>query len=246
MTGFKGFRIKKRRELHGIFAMITFILVLVHVLPFILPSKVLIPEGTAEGKIKLPEPRLKGEMSLEEAILKRRSIRDYEDEDLSLEQLSQILWAAQGITGEGGKRAAPSAGMTYPLELYVLVRKVEGVEKGVYHYNPQDHSLELVKPGDYSDELMRAAINQRWVRDGSVNIIVTADFWRTMSTYGERGRRYVYLEAGHAAQNVYLQVTALRLGCVVIGAFSDEEVKSVLSLPQNHEPIYVIPIGHPI
>jgi SagB-type dehydrogenase family enzyme len=162
-----------------------------------------------------------------------------------LEQLSQILWAAQGITGERGKRAAPSAGMTYPLELYVLVRRVEGLGKGVYRYNPQDHSLELVKSGDYSDKLMRAAVNQEWVKDGSINIIITADFWRTTSTYGERGRRYVYLEAGHAAQNIYLQVTALRLGCVVIGAFSDEDVKNVLSLPENHKPIYLIPVGYP-
>ena len=242
VTGLKRFKIKKRLRLHIIFSVITFVIVIIHIFPLIWPSKA--PALYEEG-MKLPEPILKGEMTVEETMLNRRSIRNYLDEDLTLEQLSQLLWAAQGITSEWGGRTAPSAGATYPLEVYVLVRKVDGLEKGIYHYNPGDHSLNSIKSGDYSNQLMRVAVNQEWIRDGSINIIITADFSRTTSTYGERGNRYVYLEAGHSAQNIYLQTAALNLGCVVVGAFDDEGVGNVLSLPENHKPIYLIPVGHP-
>lgn len=242
ITGFKSFKIKKREELHMIFSVITFIIVIIHVFPLIWSSKA--PIIYEEG-MKLPEPILKGEMTVEETMLKRRSIRNYLDKDLTLEQLSQLLWAAQGITSEWGGRTAPSAGATYPLEIYVLVRRVEGLEKGIYHYNPGDHSLNSIKYGDYSDDLTREGVSQEWIGEGSINIIMTADFSRTTSTYGERGIRYVYLEAGHSAQNIYLQTTALNLGCVVVGAFNDEGVRNVLSLPEEHKPIYLIPVGYP-
>jgi len=241
LTGLKNFKIKKKMKLHIIFSVITLIIVVIHLFPILIPSKVPVVDG---GEIKLPEPRLGSETSLEEAILNRRSIRSYKDEDLSLEELSQILWAAQGITSEGGKRAAPSAGMTYPLELYVLVRRVEGLDPGIYQYVPQGHSLNTIKSVEDFDELVQGAVNQELKR-GGFNIIMTADFSRTTSVYGERGIGYVYLEAGHAAQNIYLQATSLNLGCVVVGAFDDENVKSVLSLPENHKPIYIIPVGIP-
>ncbi len=242
VTGLKKLKIKNKLKLHKLFAIIVFLLVLIHLFPIFFPIKP--PKISGEG-IKLPEPRLKGEMTVEETMLKRRSIRNFLDEDLSLEHLSQLLWAAQGITSEWGGRTAPSAGATYPLEVYVLVRRVEGLESGIYHYNPESHTLNSIKSGDYSNELMRAALSQEWVRDGSINLVITADFSRTMSRYGERGRRYVYLEAGHSAQNIYLQATALELGGVVVGAFNDKGVQDVLSIPENHEPIYVIPIGIP-
>jgi SagB-type dehydrogenase family enzyme len=194
-------------------------------------------------EVELPSPKLKGEKTLEETLAERRSIREYLDKEIPLEYLSQILWAAQGITSEWGGRTAPSAGALYPLEIYVVVKKVEDLENGVYHYIPQTHSLELIKLGNFSNDLAIAALGQGWVREAPVKLIVTAEFERTTSKYGERGIRYVYLEAGHAAQNVYLQVTALDLGCVVVGAFHDSEVQNILSLPKNHEPIYIIPIG---
>ena len=241
VTGLRRFKIKKKMKLHIIFSVITIIIVIIHVFPIILPSETTV---TQEGEIELPEPRLESETSLEEAILKRRSIRSYKDEDMTLEQLSQILWSAQGVTSESGKRTAPSAGMTYPLELYVLVRRVESLTPAIDQYIPEDHSLNTIKTADNFNQLIQGAVNQE-VGRGSINIVISADFSRTTSTYGERGKSFVYLEAGHAAQNIYLQVAALDLGCVVVGAFDEENVKSVLSLPKEHEPIYIIPVGYP-
>ncbi|NIM47479.1 MAG: SagB/ThcOx family dehydrogenase [Candidatus Aenigmarchaeota archaeon] len=222
-----------------IFAIIIFFIILISTVP--LPTESYVT-GT---KIKLPEPRLEGEMSVEEALLKRRSIRDFLNKPIPLDFLSQILWAAQGITSESGGRTAPSAGALYPLEIYIQVRKVEELKEGVYHYNLKSHSLDLIKEGDFSSQLTKAGLSQEWIKDASLNLIVTADFSRTTRKYGERGIRYVYMEAGHCGQNIYLQTTVLGLGNVVIGAFNNEDVKNVLSIPKNHEPIYIIPIGVP-
>ena len=203
--------------------------------------------GAGEKTIQLPPPKLKGKMSVEEAIQRRRSIREYTSQPLSIEELAQILWAAQGITEPKWKfRAAPSAGATYPLELYVVVRKggVTGLQAGIYHYNPYSHALELVKKGDFSYELYLAAVEQKWVLDAPVNIVITAVFERTTKRYGERGVRYVYLEAGHVGQNIYLQATALGLGTVAIGAFYDEQVQEIIGAPSDHKPIYIFPVGH--
>lgn len=239
-------RLKKYRiKIHVLFATITILLILWHVYltyPYAVPYQI---SWVNETEIKLPEPTLKGGMSLEETLVERKSIRNYLDKDIPLEHLSQLLWAAQGVTREWGGRTAPSAGATYPLELYIEVRRVGGLVPGIYHYSPHEHSLHLVKLGDFSDELMLAALSQRWVKDASLNIVVTAEFSRTTNRYGERGRRYVYLEAGHAAQNIYLQAASLGLGCVVVGAFNDEAVQNVIGTPSSHEPIYVIPIGFP-
>ena len=157
--------------------------------------------------IMLPKPRLYGNMSLEEAVFKRRSVREYSEEPLRLEDLSQILWAGQGITGSRF-RSAPSAGATYPLEIYVVVKDVEGLKPGVYHYIPTNHSLQLLKEGDYSYQLYKACINQRWILDARANLVITGIYGRTTSIYGERGVRYVHMEAGHVGQNIYLQCTA--------------------------------------
>jgi len=200
--------------------------------------------GKPERVVILPEPSLKGEMSVEEAIYRRRSIRDYTGEPISLRELGQILWAAQGITlPSRGFRAAPSAGATYPLEIYVSVREggVTDLAPGIYHYDPFNHVLTLVRPGDHSRELARAALDQRWVREGSICLIIAADFERTTSVYGERGIRYVYMEAGHVGQNIYLQATSLGLGTVAVGAFYDEEVRSIVGCAE--QPIYLFPVG---
>ncbi|AXI25581.1 nitroreductase [Methanofervidicoccus sp. A16] len=193
----------------------------------------------------LPEPRIYREMSVEEAIFKRRSIREYSEEPLRLEDLSQILWAAQGVTNPNRMfRSAPSAGATYPLEIYVVVKEVEGLEPGVYRYIPIDHSLKLIREGDHSYHLYRACINQKWVLDAKANLIITAVYERTTSIYGERGIRYVHMEAGHVGQNIYLQSTALGVGTVAVGAFYDEYVEEVVGCGPEERALYVFPLGY--
>ncbi len=199
---------------------------------------------TMEEKLKLPEPAYKSSVSIEEAILLRRSIRDYKPEPITLNQLSQILWAAQGITERSkGFRSAPSAGATYPLEIYVVIKEggVEELPAGIYHYLPNSHEIELTKTGDYSRALMKAALDQRWVGEAALNLVINAVYKRTTRIYGDRGMRYVHMEVGHVGQNVYLQCISLNLACVVIGAFYDEEVKQIVS--GVGDPLYIIPIG---
>jgi SagB-type dehydrogenase family enzyme len=196
------------------------------------------------GKIKLPEPSYTSNVSVEEALSKRRSIRAYSGDNLTIEEVSQLLWAAQGITSPGGGRTAPSAGALYPLELYLVVGDVEGIDKGVYKYIPgEEHDLEKVKDGDMRAELAEAAGKQESVKDAAIDIVFTAVYERTMRKYKERGIRYVHMEAGHAAQNVYLQAVSLDLGTVVIGAFIDSEVKKIVNAGEQEEPLYIMPVG---
>lgn len=206
------------------------------------------PKESEDLTVFLPPPKLTGEMSVEEAIAKRRSIRTYTEEPLTIEELSQLLWAAQGITDSAsGKRAAPSAGMTYPLEIYVVVGEDSLMElaDGVYHYNPHQHSITKVLSGDVRETLSKAALGQTWIRDAPITIVVAAIYERTTNRYGDRGIRYVHMEAGHVGQNIYLQATAINLGTVVVGAFNDQEVQEILKLPEEQKPLYLIPVGHP-
>jgi SagB-type dehydrogenase family enzyme len=204
---------------------------------------------TAEGMptISLPAPRLEGDMSLEEAILNRRSRRDFKDSPLTLGEVSQILWAAEGITSDTGLRAAPSAGALYPLDLYLVVGKqgVAGLGEGVYHYLPHSHSLESILEGDVRQTLARLSLEQMFIAEAPLSLLITGEYERTTGKYGDRGVRYVHMEAGHVGQNVYLQAEALGLGTVTIGAFQDEEISQALNLPSGHRPLYVMPIGHP-
>ena len=203
-------------------------------------------ESVKETEITLPPPQKTSETSIEEALLKRRSIRDYKDEPLSLREISQILWAAQGITSpELGGRTAPSAGALYPLEVYLTVRVAEEIKPGVYKYLPDNHKLIKILDGDISDQLARAALNQISISNAPVNLVFSAVFERTTGKYGQRGIQYVYTEAGHAAQNVYLQVQSLKLATVVVGAFDEGEVKRILNLPEEETPLYVMPLGKP-
>jgi len=192
-------------------------------------------------QINLPEPRFKSSISVEEALLKRRSIRNYKNESLSLEEVSQLLWSAQGETTPWGEKTAPSAGATYPLEIYLVAGNVEGIEPGLYHYNPPNHNLILVKEGDFRRELTRAALGQDMIARAPVTIVICAEFKRTTGRYGERGIRYVLMEVGHVGQNIHLQAEALNLGTVVIGAFYDEDVKEILGVKE--EPLYLMPVG---
>lgn len=198
--------------------------------------------------IPLPPPTPKGGMSLEEAIARRRSIRHFTREPISQSQLSTILWAAQGITDvRSGNRATPSAGATYPLEVFVVVGShcVEGISDGIYHYNPESHSLARHRQGDLRQELAGAALGEEYIYQAPVDIVIGAVYERTTLTYGDRGERYVHLEVGHAGQNIYLQATVLGLGTVVIGAFHDEQVREVLQLDKQIKPLYIMPVGKP-
>jgi SagB-type dehydrogenase family enzyme len=194
----------------------------------------------------LEKPFSIGFMSVEEAISKRRSIRGYSKAPLTFQELSQLLWAAQGITDlKTGFRAAPSAGATYPLEVYVVIGNegVSGLEAGIYHYNPLTNELKLIVKGDFRNELSSAALEQRWVKTAPVNIVLTAVYERTTRVYGDRGIRYVHMEVGHVSENIYLQATALGLGTVTVGAFNDELVQKILTLPKEQKPLYIMPVG---
>jgi SagB-type dehydrogenase family enzyme len=187
----------------------------------------------------LPPPALVGDTSLEELLALRRSVRQYDDQPLTTAELGQLLWAAQGITSEDGLRTAPSAGALYPLEIYLATAE------GVFHYDPQNHQLLVVSQNDARTDLYAAARRQNPVRQAPAVFIVTAVYERTAEQFGdERTPRYVHLEAGHAAQNLLLQAVALDLGAVSIGGFTDKEVQEALGLPADHQPLYLIPVGH--
>jgi SagB-type dehydrogenase family enzyme len=192
-------------------------------------------------EIKLPAAQLTGKVSLEEVLSARRSVRDYKDSTLSLQEVAQLLWAAQGITADWGGRTAPSAGATYPLEVYVVVGKVEGLKPGLYHYIPSSHSLRKILEGDLREQLSSSALGQRCVAEAPVTVVVAAIFGRTTGRYGKRGIRYVHMEVGHVGQNICLQAKTLGLATVMIGAFRDEVVKDILKLKED--PFYLIPVG---
>lgn len=200
-------------------------------------------EAISTERIKLPEPGNDSPTSIEQALLKRRSVRDYKDEPLTLTEVSQLLWAAQGITDPRGFRTAPSAGALYPLEVYVVVGNVNNLSDGIYRYKPHVHELERILEGDKRAELCIAALGQSSVKDGAIAIVFSAVYERTTQKYGERGIRYVHIEVGHSAQNVYLQAVSLDLGTVVIGAFQDDAVKIITNMPDEEHPLYIMPVG---
>lgn len=201
------------------------------------------PKRTPGENLKLPVPRYSSNVSVEKALLKRRSIREYKNEGLTLKELSQLLWAAQGITDAEGFRTAPSAGALYPLEVYVAVGNVEGINQGIYKYVPDGHKLVKIKGEDVREKLRKAAFCQLCISRAPIDIVFVGAYERTTGKYGRRGIRYVHMEVGHAAQNVYLQAEALNLGTVVIGAFDDEEVKKILGIPQDENPLCIMPVG---
>jgi len=197
------------------------------------------PSPTTLGEIALPPPQTRGGMSLTEALAQRRSVRSYTAQPLTWEEISQLLWAAQGITDRRGFRTAPSAGALYPLEVYLVL------PGGWYHYRPADHRLEVRGQGDLRRDLWMAGLSQEALLQAPAVLVIAGVVSRTAARYGDRAERYVFLEAGHAAQNLLLQATALGLGAVPIGAFDDEEVRRVLGLSPDETPLYLIPVGRP-
>jgi SagB-type dehydrogenase family enzyme len=197
-------------------------------------------------KLELPKPKFKG-LTVEEAIKKRRSIRNYSKQPITKDQLSQLLFAAQGLTGKMfGKRprSAPSAGALYPFEIYAVVNNVQDLPKGIYHYAVQDHALERVKTGDFRSKITDAGLEQEMLGEAAVTFVLSAIFDRVCHKYGERGYRYVYMEAGHISQNIYLQAVSSGLGSVCAGAFSDEKVNRLIDVDGRKEAaIYLHAVG---
>ena len=190
--------------------------------------------------LQLPSPEQKGKMSLEEALSRRRSVREFTHEVLTERELSQLLWAAQGITHAEGMRTAPSAGALYPLEVYVAAAS------GFYHYEPGSHRLVQLSDRDLRAAMRRAAWDQEAITRAPAVFVIAAVYERTSGKYGAaRAPRYVHMEAGHAAQNLLLEAAALGLGGVPMGAFEDEALQKALRLPEDHRPLYLIPVGHP-
>jgi len=198
--------------------------------------------------ISLPAPHEKGRVSLEEAIAARRTVRSFSPQALTDEQLSQLLWATWGVIDpREGRKAIPSAGALYPLEVYVAVGAdgVRGLEEGVYRYLSEEHSLERIASGDRRREVAEASLWQMWMASAPVIFVIAAEYGRTTRKYGDRGVRYVLMEVGHAAQNLFLESVALGLGAGIVGAFYDDKVAEVLSLPERHEPLLIMPVGYP-
>jgi SagB-type dehydrogenase family enzyme len=223
-------------------------------------SKLAAQETGPSGRlIALPAPRQDGATSLERTLTERRSVRHFKDASLSLPEISQLLWAAQGVTEPiedapsvwrgsewkwmGGLRTAPSAGALYPLELYLVAGAVDELEPGVYRYVPLEHALEHVGDGDRRQTLADAALMQSSIVDAPAVFVITAVYERTAVKYGERAERYVHIEVGSAGENIWLQAEALELGSVFIGAFRDRAVQEVLGIPEDHQPLGIMPIG---
>jgi SagB-type dehydrogenase family enzyme len=189
-------------------------------------------------RFELPLPREVGDVSVEQAIARRRSIRDFAPEPPGMYAVANLLWAAQGVTSQDGRRAAPSAGARYPLETYFVC------EYGLFHYLPGDpHAAVKLWAEDLRARLAKACLGQRFIAEAPLSIIFAAVYERTASRYGDRGTRYVHMDVGHAAENVHLQAEALGLGSVPVGAFDDEAVAAVLRLPAEQEPLYLVPVG---
>lgn len=207
----------------------------------------------AEAVTKLPAPRLDGPVSVEKAIRERRSVRSFSEEALTLEQAAQLLWAAYGVTKpvpdgpafiRGGLRAAPSAGALYPLEVYLVAGNVTGLAPGIYRYVSEKHELARIEAGDRRDALCRAALGQAWIREAPVVLVFSAIFERTTKKYGERGReRYVWMDAGFAGENVYLQAQVMGMGCCIAGAFDDAAVRRMMKLPEKEIPVCILSVG---
>lgn len=199
--------------------------------------------GLRDEQVTLPKPRYESTTSVEQALLKRRSVREFRDVPLTLDDFSQLLWAAQGITNRAGFRTTPSAGALYPLEVYAVAGNVQGLPAGLYYYVLRGHVLHRIADGDKRQALVRAAYDQLSIAEAPAILVLCAVYERVTGKYGERGMRYVHMEAGHAAQNVYLQAVSLQLGTVVLGAFDDKGVKDVLRLDGQEDPLYLVPIG---
>ncbi|MGD9022256.1 MAG: SagB/ThcOx family dehydrogenase [Deltaproteobacteria bacterium] len=199
-----------------------------------------------EVSMNLPPPMMKGNLSLEASIKERRTIRSFADRPLTVGQLSQTLWAAQGITDDGGlKRAAPSGGALYPIDVYTLVATdgVQGLPHGVYLYDPSGHSIQKIADVDATEDVAVAALRQMWIATAPVVLVLTAEYSRITVKYGDRGKRYAMIEVGHIGQNIFLQSQSLGLAAGIVGAFDDKAVATAVRARRHHEPLIIMPVG---
>lgn len=193
--------------------------------------------------VTLPAPHREGDTSLEIALSRRRSVRVFRDAALTLDEVSQLLWAAQGVTSRDSMRTAPSAGALYPLEIYLVAGNVRDVDPGIYRYSVSQHTLLRSVSGDLRAACASAALDQEWIAGAAAVTVIVAAMQRTTRKYGSRGVRYVHIEVGHAAQNLFLQAVALGLDAAVVGAFDDDRLGALLGLPAGEEPLYLMPVG---
>ena len=202
--------------------------------------------GQAAEAIKLPPPVMTGGMPLVEALKVRRTVRRFASRPLDLGQISQLLWGADGTTDPRGLRTSPSAGATYPLDLYLVVgeRGVADLAAGVYHYEVAAQALTPVAPGDLRGAVARASLHQSWMTQAPVMVVITGEYRRCTGRYGERGVRYTHMEAGNVSQNLFLAAEALGLGAGIVGAFEDKALAQAAKLPPAHEPLLVMPVGY--
>ncbi len=197
-----------------------------------------------ENMVHLPDPDIYGEISVEEAMHERRSIRSFDpDAMMSLDEVSQILWAAQGITSGSRLRTAPSAGAIYPFTVYLVSERVDSLPSGIYRYSPAENLLELVVEGEFLADIVSASLNQRWMSEACLLVALAADYSFITDVYGNRGITYTHMEAGHISQNIYLQCESLALGTCAVGAFEDSAIAGILKLPHNETALYLMPIG---
>jgi SagB-type dehydrogenase family enzyme len=197
----------------------------------------------ATSHVMLPPPRHDGEVSLEHALQHRRSIREFARGAVTLAEIGQLLWAAQGVNHPMGLRIAPSAGALFPLVSYLVTGEVSSLPPGVYRYVPDRHALTMIGEGDRRPALSAAALGQSWIANAAAVLVLAAVYRRTTGKYGPTGERYVHIEIGHAAQNFYLQAFALGLGTTEVGAFDDDAVKTALALADDQDPLAIMPIG---
>ena len=205
------------------------------------------PAGVRGGEVtKLPTPAYKGTMSVEEALKQRRTVRHFASRALDLQQVSQLLWGADRISDRRGLRTAPSAGATYPLELYLVVgeRGVANLAPGIYRYRPPEHALELTDKEDARGAVARASLHQTWMAEAPIMVVIAAEFRRCTARYGERGIMYTHMESGHVGENLFLQAEALGLGAGIVGAFDDRGLSQAVKLPATHVPLLVMPVGY--
>ena len=205
-------------------------------------APVLAQKPSRGSTITLPAPRETGGVSVEQALKSRRSLRSFAASPLTLAQASQLLWAAQGVSDERGRRTAPSAGALYPLELYLVAGNVAGLPSGVYRYRPAEHDLVPVVTGDRRVGVA-AACRQEWVAEAPASVAFTAVFARTAKKYGDRSARYVPIEVGAAAENLALQAVALGLGTTFVGAYDDDALARALGSAADEQPLALLPVG---
>jgi SagB-type dehydrogenase family enzyme len=210
-------------------------------------SMVLYPGQSEVGAVvNLPTPAFKGTVTVEQVLKSRRTIRRFANKPLTQGQLSQLLWAAYGVTDSRGLRSAPSAGALYPLDIYVVVgdRQVSDLAAGVYHYLPEKQALESKRPGDLRSVVARASLQQTWMAEAPIMLVITGEYRRCQVKYGERGMRYTHMESGHAGQNIFLQAESLGLGAGIVGAFENAAITQTLGLPPAHDPLLIMPVGY--